>query len=382
MRQIPLFNLNYDEAEVQAVTEVIRSKWISSGPKCQELEELFCESLNVQYAYAVANCTSALHLALQVLGITKGDEVIVPSLTFVATANVVRYVGAVPVFCDIVSTQNLTLSAESIAKSITSKTKAIIVMHYAGFSCDMDQIMKIAKEHHLYVVEDACHGPLSEYKGVKLGTIGDIGCFSFYSNKNISVGEGGMVVTNNSQLGDRVKLLRSHGMTAVSYDKARGHATQYDVVELGYNYRMDDLRAALAISQLKKLPVDLEKRRGLREQYIDRLAECSGIIIPFLWCKEYVSNYIFPIILKNSNIEEREQVRRQLSEAGIQTSVHYPAVHKFGIYREIESDRDLLVTEYVSDCEITLPLYGSLGMDDLIYICDNLIKICERRKMH
>ena len=382
MRQIPLFNLNYDEEEIQAVTEVIHSKWISSGPKCQELEKLFCECLNVQYAYAVANCTSALHLALQVLGITKDDEVIVPSLTFVATVNAVRYVDAVPVFCDIVSTRDLTLNAKSIERRITSKTKAIIVMHYAGFPCDMGKIMEIAQEHHLYVIEDACHGPLSEYKGIKLGTIGDIGCFSFYSNKNMSAGEGGMVVTNDSKLGEKIKLLRSHGMTAVSYDKAKGHATGYDVMELGYNYRMDDIRAALAISQLKKLPADLEKRKDLREQYIDRLSGCSGIIIPFMQCKEYVSNYIFPIILKDSNLGEREQVRRQLSEVGIQTSVHYPAVHKFGIYREVGSGSDLLVTEYVSDCEITLPLYGCLGMEDLGYVCDNLIKICERRKIH
>ncbi|MDE7417794.1 MAG: DegT/DnrJ/EryC1/StrS family aminotransferase [Lachnospiraceae bacterium] len=382
MRQIPLFNLNYDETEVQAVTEVIYSKWISSGPKCKELERLFCDFLNVQYAYAVANCTSALHLALKVLGIAKDDEVIVPSFTFVATANAVRYVGAIPVFCDIDSTQDLTLSVESIEKSITSKTKAIIVMHYAGFPCNMDKIMKIAKERHLYVIEDACHGPLSEYKGVKLGTIGDIGCFSFYANKNVSAGEGGMVVTNYSKLGEKVKLLRSHGMTVMSYDKAKGHATGYDVVELGYNYRMDDIRAALAISQLKKLSVDIEKRKELREQYINRLAGCSKIIIPFIQHKEYVSNYIFPIILKNSNIGEREEIRKQLSEAGIQTSVHYPAVHKFGIYREAGSGRNLSVTEYVSDCEITLPLYGGLEMDDLGYVCDNVIRICEGRGNH
>lgn len=382
MKQIPLFNLNYDEAEIQAVTEVIRSKWISLGPKCQELEELFCEYLNVQYAYTVANCTSALHLALRVLGITIKDEVIVPSLTFVATANAVRYVGATPVFCDIVSEQDLTISVAAIKKNITSKTKAIIVMHYAGFPCDMEKIMKVAKEHHLYVIEDACHGPLSEYRGVKLGTIGDIGCFSFYSNKNISAGEGGMVVTNDFQLGQRIKLLRSHGMTAVSYDKAMGHAAGYDVVELGYNYRMDDIRAALAISQLKKLPEDLEKRRELREQYIDKLSGCFGVVIPFMKYKGYVSNYIFPVVLEKSNIREREEVRRRLLEDGIQTSVHYPAVHKFEIYREEGSNGELPLTEYVSDCEITLPLYGNLKPDELEYICDKLLRICEGRENH
>lgn len=378
MQQIPLFNLNYDDAEVRAVTEVIQSKWISSGPKCQELERLFCEGLNVRYAYAVTNCTSALHLAVNVLGITKGDEVIVPSLTFVATANAVRYAGAVPVFCDITGIQDLTINAELIEKYITPKTKAIIVMHYAGFPCDMDRVMEIARKHHLYVIEDACHGPLSEYKGRKLGSIGDIGCFSFFSNKNISAGEGGMVVTNDEKLGEKIKLLRSHGMTTMSYDRARGHSTGYDVVELGYNYRLDDIRAALAISQFKKLPDDMEKRKKLREQYIEQLSDYPQIEIPFKNCRDYVSNYIFSIVLKDSSVREREEVRRKLSEKGIQTSVHYPAVHRFEIYRHEGSKESLPITEYVSDCEITLPLFGNLKSEELTYICSNLAEILER----
>lgn len=373
MYNIPLFDLNYDEREIKAVTEVIKSKWVSSGPQCMELEKLFCDFLGVKYAYATSNCTSALHLAVKVAGITEGDEVIVPSLTFVATANAVKYEGATPVFCDITGVDDLTMSPVHMRELLTPRTKAVIVMHYAGFSCDMEAIMRFARENNLLVIEDACHGPLSEYKGKKLGAIGDVGCFSFFSNKNLSTGEGGMIVTDHDNLAGRIKLLRSHGMTAMSYDRAKGHAVSYDVKELGYNYRMDDIRAALGIEQFKKLPEDLEKRKVIRDQYITRLDSCGKIIIPFCANSEYVSNYIFPIVLKDSCVEERDSVREKLQREGVQTSVHYPAVHRFQIYRE-EKEVTLPNTEYVTDCEITLPMYGNLSVEEVDYVCDKLLE--------
>lgn len=215
--KIPLFELNFDEAEEKAVIETIRSKWISIGPKTTEFENKFASMLNVKHSIALSNCTVALHLAMKILGIKDGDEVICPSLTFVATVNSIRYVNAIPVFADVKSYDDLTIDPEDIEKKITSKTKAIVVMHYGGFACDMDRIMAIAKKYNLKVIEDSCHGPLSEHQGRKLGTIGDIGCFSFFSNKNISTGEGGMLVTNNPEYFQRAKLLRSHGMTSLSY---------------------------------------------------------------------------------------------------------------------------------------------------------------------
>jgi dTDP-4-amino-4,6-dideoxygalactose transaminase len=262
--KIPLFDLNFDEAEERAVVDTLRSKWISTGPKTAEFESKFASMLNVPHAVALANCTVALHLAMKLVGIHAGDEVICPSLTFVATANAIRYVDAVPVFADITSYEDLTIDPLDIEKKISKKTKAIVVMHYGGFACDMDRIMAIAKKHELKVIEDACHGPMSEYKGKKLGTIGDIGCFSFFSNKNISTGEGGMLVTNNSEYFERAKLLRSHGMTSLSYERAKGHSTSYDVVDLGYNYRMDDIRASIGITQLDKLEKEFIKRDQIR----------------------------------------------------------------------------------------------------------------------
>lgn len=373
---IPLFDLNYDIEEEKAVIEVLHSRWISSGEKCKELESMFCDGWKVSEAIAVTNCTAALHLSLLAIGIQNGDEVIVPSYTFVATVNAIRYAGATPVFCDIINSKEPTIDPEKVKTLITSKTKAVIVMHYAGFPCRMDEIMRIARKYNLRIVEDACHGPLSEYKGVKLGTIGDVGCFSFFSNKNISTGEGGMVITNNSKYAQELRLLRSHGMTTMSYERAKGHSTDYDVVCIGYNYRLDDIRAALGIVQLGKLRNDILKRAQIRSWYLKKLNAMVGITVPFLLNDEYVSNYIMPIVLINSTAEKRNVVRSRLAQDGIQTSVHYPAVHRFSIYQNMKGI-SLNQTEYMADCEITLPMFGKLTEMQVDYICNRLNKALE-----
>lgn len=369
---LPLFKLDYDEAEENSVLEALRSKWISTGPKTFEFEKEFSKKLDVPYALAISNCTAALHIALRVLGIGRGDEVIVPSLTFVATANAVKFVDATPVFCDIVGPSDLTIDPDHLETLITDKTRAIIVMHYAGFACNMKRIMEIAKKHDLKVIEDACHGPMSEYNGKKLGTIGDIGCFSFFSNKNISTGEGGMLVTHSAEYFEKAKPMRSHGMTVLSYQKAKGHATAYDVTDLGYNYRMDDIRAALGCVQLTKIEDDIKRRNDIRDLYVKHLSCIDQIIVPFLDNKNFSANYIFPIVLKNSHQAKREEVRVNLREAGIETSVHYPAVHKFSLYSK--SNEVLTNTEYVADNEITLPMYGSLTEEDVLLVVDSLKK--------
>ncbi|MBA5247452.1 DegT/DnrJ/EryC1/StrS family aminotransferase [Marnyiella aurantia] len=373
MYKIPLFDLNFDEKEEQAALETIQSKWISTGPKTAAFEAKFAGMLSVKHAIALSNCTVSLHLALKLVGVEAGDEVICPSLTFVATVNAIRYVNAVPVFGDVVSYENPTISAEDIRKKITPKTKAIIVMHYGGFACDMDTIMAIAKEHDLKVIEDACHGPLAEYKRRKLGTIGDVGCFSFFSNKNISTGEGGMLITNNDDYAARTKLLRSHGMTSMSYERAKGHSTAYDVVELGYNYRMDDIHSSIGIVQLDKIQADLEKRAEVRTAYLNALNDVSGIIIPFADYTDFNSNYIFPIVLTDGDAERRDAIRAQLAEAGIQTSMHYPAVHHFSIYQEFASE--LPVTDFLVDHLITLPMYSKLTVEQVNYISETLKKL-------
>ena len=371
--QIPLFQLNFGEEEIQAVTETIRSKWISTGPKCEELENLFVNMLHVKYAVSVTNCTDALHLACIVCGFGPGDEVLCPSLTFAASVNCIRYVGATPVFCDIKGPTHINIDPVEIEKKITSKTKGIIVVHMAGFPADMDNIMDIAHRYGLKVIEDACHGPLSEYHGKKLGTIGDCAAFSFFSNKNISTGEGGMFVSNSEELATKAYLLRSHGMTTMSYQRAKGHATAYDIVDLGYNFRMDDIRASIGCVQMKKLQEDLIKRALVRQRYVEKLSQLDKIIVPFADHQGFVSNYIMPIVLINSTREKRDLIREKIHAAGIQPSVHYPAVHKFSIYKNIGGV--LPKTEYVSDNEITLPMYAKLTDNEIDTIVDTVINI-------
>lgn len=240
----------------------------------------------------------------------------------------------------------------------------------AGFPAKMDEIMTLAQKHNLKVIEDASHAPLSEYNGRKLGTIGDIGCFSFFSNKNISTGEGGMLITNNTDIAQKARLLRSHGMTTMSYQRAGGHATSYDVVELGYNFRMDDIRASIGIVQLEKLKNDLSKRIQVRNLYLEKLSNVNGIVVPFADNKEFVSNYILPVVLENSDADKRDIVRNLLHSAGIQTSVHYPAIHNFTIYEQYKCK--LPVTDYVTSAEITLPMYAGLTAGEIEFITQKL----------
>lgn len=375
---IPLFKLNFDEKEANAAAETIKSGWISTGPKCEELEQMFVKMFNVNYAVSISNCTDALHLCCLVCGIGPGDEVLCPSLTFAASANCIRYVEATPVFCDIVGPEHINIDPADIERKITPKTKAIVVVHMGGFPAKMDEIMDIAQKHNLKVIEDACHGPLSEYKGKKLGTIGDCAAFSFFSNKNISTGEGGMFITNNKEMAEKARLLRSHGMTTMSYQRASGHATSYDIVELGYNFRLDDIRASIAIEQLKKLPADLQERIRVRKRYVEGLSQIEGIVVPFADNTEFVSNYIMPIVLLNSTKERRDKMREAIHAAGIQTSVHYPAIHKFSIYKN--SATHLPQTEYVTDNEITLPMYAALTNEQIDFITETISNALKESK--
>lgn len=366
--KIPLFKLNFDKKEEEAVVKTIKSHWISSGPRTNELELKFAKLIGAKYSLATSSCTASLHLAMLTAGIREGDEVLCPSLTFVATVNSIRYLGAIPVFCDISNEDDLTISPEEIERKITKKTKAILIMHYAGFPCDMKRIMSISKKHNIKVIEDACHAPLSEYNGQKLGTFGVVSCYSFFSNKNISTGEGGMYVTNNKNYFEKAKLLRSHGMTTASYDRSKNNSMNYDVTELGYNYRLDDIRASIALVQLSKLKKDIKQREKVRKLYIKYLKEIKGITVPFSMSSEIHSNYIFPVLLHN-----RDEVRKFLAHKGIQTSIHYPPVHRFNIYKKYY--KELPVTDDVSNRLLTLPMYSTLNEKEIIYIKECLSKI-------
>jgi len=367
-----LFKLNYDHREEDAMIKTLRSHWLSMGPNVETLELEFARRIGIKHVLAVTNCTAALHLSLMILGIGKNDEVIVPSLTFVATVNAVKYVGARPVFADISGHDDFSMDPGDLERKITPKTRAIVVMHYGGFGCNMKAICEISKKYNLSLIEDTAHAPCAFFNNRALGTFGDIGCFSFYANKNMACAEGGLLVTDNPEFARKAKLLRSHGMTAVSYDRAKGHASGYDVVDLGYNYRMDDIRAGLALVQFKKLEKDMKQRQYIREYYVKCISSMDEIVIPYEKHNQFSSNYIFPIVLKQGGFHKRENIRRALADEGIQTSVHYPAVHRFEIYKDVTMD--LPQTEFVADHEITLPMYGELAESDIDRIVASLKK--------
>jgi dTDP-4-amino-4,6-dideoxygalactose transaminase len=328
------------------------------GSVTQAFETEFAARVGAKHALAVANGTVALHLACLALGIGTGDEVIVPALTFVATANAVLYTGAEVRFADILGPQELTISPVDIERQITDRTRAIMVMHYAGYPCRMEEIREVASRHGLTIIEDAAHVPGGSLNGQALGTWGDVGCFSFFSNKNLATGEGGMVVTNRDDVAQVVRTLRSHGMTTLTWDRHQGHAHSYDVVALGYNHRMDELRAALGLAQLRKLADGNARRKAITESYRQKLAGL-GLELPFESAKGIPSYHIFPVLLPVG--ANRQRFMESMHEARVQTSIHYPPIHLFSYYRKRYPDVSLPKTEDVASREVTLPLYATMS---------------------
>ncbi len=380
--KIPLTDLDVDARDSRRVLKVLRSKWWSMGPVVQEFEAAFAAYLGVTHAFAVTNGTAALHLAALALGLKHGDEVIVPSLTFVATASAMVYTGATPVFADIAGLHDLTLSPEDTASKISSKTRAIAVMHYGGFPADLGRLMALAKDRGLAVIEDAAHAPGAMWKRRKVGTIGDVGCFSFYSNKNLPTGEGGMIVTNRDDLAEKIGALRSHALTAQTWERHQTGAASYDVTELGYNYRMDELRAALGLSQLAKLSRLNRQRHRVAGLYVDRLRDLPGLQLPFLDQQEGSAHHLFPVLLGATM--NREAFKAYLMAQGIQTSQHYPPVHLLSYYRKRFGGRvgQLPLTEAVGRREVTLPLYPGMSEQDVDYVVEHVRQALARSKKH
>jgi dTDP-4-amino-4,6-dideoxygalactose transaminase len=373
--QYPLSDIDLGREEEREVLKVLRSRWLSTGPVTERFEKAYSRYLNGGFAVAVSNGTAALHLALACMDLKQGDEVILPSLTFVATANAVLYVGGRPTFADIVSTDDLNISPEEIERKISKRTKAIVVMHYGGYPCDMESILAIGKKHRLHVVEDAAHAPGSEYHGEKCGTLGTLSCFSFFSNKNLVTGEGGMVFTRSQAFAERVRTMRSHGMKALSWDKYRGHLSSYDIGDLGYNYRTTEIQSALGLIQLKKLDRNNQKRRKLVKAYRRELQGTEGISIPFPGYGTGPSYHLFPVLISPSI--PRDKVMEGLRGHGIQTSIHYPPIHLFSLYRkEFGYKKGMLPkTEEVSRREVTLPLHPGMNGDDVRWIAKKLRRV-------
>ncbi|HEU4698111.1 MAG TPA: DegT/DnrJ/EryC1/StrS family aminotransferase [Gemmatimonadales bacterium] len=357
--------------EIAAVTRVLESGWLTMGAVTGEFERAFAARMGVKHAFAVNNATAALHLANLAVGVGPGDEVICPDLTFVATANATRYTGAEVVLADVRSADDLTIDPADVERRITPRTRAITVVHYAGFPCDMDAILDVARRHGLAVIEDCAHAPFAWLPGADgerrhVGAIGDVGCFSFFGNKNMTTGEGGMVTTNDDALAERIRLLRSHGMTTLTYERHKGHASGYDVVALGYNYRSDELHSAVGLAQLAKVDRLNAKRREVWGWYREAFAGSDRLRLPFATRPlEPATCHIMPVQVAGG-AEPAAQLRQRLLEARIQTSKHYTPISCFSTYRAVTPP----VTAAVAEGLVTLPLGPTMTRDDVALIAE------------
>ncbi|TFH40119.1 MAG: DegT/DnrJ/EryC1/StrS family aminotransferase [Lysobacterales bacterium] len=366
--RVPLADLNFDRSELEGALQVIESGWLTMGGVTQAFESAFAQKLGVKHAIAVSNATVGLHLANRVLGVGPGDEVVVPSLTFVATSNAILYQGAKPVFADVTSESDFNISPGAIEAAITPRTKAIMVMHYGGYLCDMPAILEIADRHHLAVIEDAAHAPGASLEGRFAGAWGSVSVFSFFSNKNLATGEGGMLTTDDDDLAEKLRLMRSHGMTSLSWDRHQGHAFSYDVVDLGFNYRIDEIRAAIGMAQLEKLVDGNQRRREITAMVHAQLGELEGLSIPYRRHPGISAGHLCPILLDSGL--DRSAFMGAMREAGIQTSIHYPPIHTFSYYRQTFGEIELPLTEAIGAREVTLPLFPTMTDEQVGWVVE------------
>jgi dTDP-4-amino-4,6-dideoxygalactose transaminase len=340
--------------------ETLESGWLTLGPRTREFEEAFASHLGVRHAVAVSSCTAALHLAYLGAGIGPGDEVIVPSLTFAATAAAVIYCGGTPVFADIVGPHDFGLDPEDVQRRIGPRTKAVCAVHFAGYPAAVDRLRGLCDAHGLALVEDAAHAPSADLEGRKLGAWGRAGTFSFFSNKILSCGEGGLLATDDDDVAALARSLRSQGMTSGTWSRETRETSSYDVVGLGFNYRLDEPRSALLLSRFARLEPEIERRRELTRAYRDKLAGLPHLLVPYDDAGVGRSScYVMPVVVDDDG--RRDAVRRRLrDEHGIQTSVFYPAVHEFTAYRSRFGEQHLPHSERVARTEITIPLFAHL----------------------
>jgi dTDP-4-amino-4,6-dideoxygalactose transaminase len=370
---VPLFDLDLDDRDIEAVAETLRSGWLTMGPQIDRFEAAFAEHLGVKHAVALSSCTAALHLAYLAAGVGEGDEVIVPAITFVATAAAVRYCGGEPVLADIVGRHDVGIDPESVEAQITPRTKAICAVHYAGYPADLAALEEICERHGLHLIEDAAHSPsaLDAPGGRKLGTVGLAGTFSFFSNKVLSCGEGGLLATDDDAVAELARSLRSHAMTTGTWDRHKGHALGYDVVATGFNYRMDEPRAALLVSRMSRLEDEIAARRRHTHAYRERLAEVAGVQCPYGDADVDLSScYVMPLVLDDPawQVPLRETLKERWN---VQTSVLYPAIHEFSAYRDARRG-PLPQAEALARSQVTVPLFPGLADADRERVIEGL----------
>ena len=365
--KIPVADPYITDEDVLAVAESVRQKRLSQGEYVQRFEDEFAKYIGVKHAVAVCNGTAALHVALTATGVEQGDEVITPSLSFAATANSVLYAGAKPVFVEI-DPLTYNLDPSKIEDKMTPTTEAVIPVHYAGQSADMDPISEIAKRHSICVIEDAAEAHGALYKGKKAGSLGDLGCFSFYPNKNMTTGEGGMVTTNDDDLAEKMRMIRSHGQ-----DRSYHH------IMLGYNYRMTDFQAALGLVQLRRLDWIVNQKIEKATYYNIRLNEIFGANIKAPYVASFATHVYMFYTIRFKDKSLRDRATQKLEQSGVETRIAFPPIHLQPIYKELFGyDKGYLaITEEVSDTVLSLPIYPRITEEEQDYVLSSLQEAVE-----
>jgi dTDP-4-amino-4,6-dideoxygalactose transaminase len=368
--RVPLTDIAVSEQDVDAVLACLRSGWLTMGPRTQAFEQALASYVSTPHALTVSSGTAALHLACQAAGIGPGDEMIVPAFTFVASASAARFVGAEPVLCDVRGPHDLNLDVQDVERRISSRTRAVMAVHFCGYPADVLALRELCDAHGLILIEDCAEaiGARVQESGRQVGTVGELGAFSFFSKNQLCVGEGGMVSTADDELAERVRLLRSHALTSGTWDRHRGHDPSYDIVDIGFNFRIDEPRSALGLSRLQRLDADIAARRAVVRAYREQLADTHELELP--WDEHAVelsTHFAFPVLL--SDREARDRFRAELKERGVQTT-WYPALHTFSEYRDAAPPDGLPRALEVAERHCMLPLAASMDEHDVEIVVD------------
>lgn len=378
--QIPFHRASVGEEEVRAVSEVIRSGWLTMGPKTVEFETEFARYIGAKHAIAVSSCTAALHLALEAVGIGAGDEVLVPTTTFTATAEVVTYLGAKPILVD-VEENTLNLNPADAAGRVTPRTRALIAVHFAGQPCDMERIRELANQHGLYVIDDAAHALPASYRGASVGLLSELTAFSFYATKTLTTGEGGMVTTDNADYADRIRIMRLHGIGRDAWKRYSATGSwYYEVLAAGFKYNMTDIQAALGLVQLRKCSAMRSQRRQIAMQYTAAFARLEALEPPTVLDDRESSWHLYVLRLRTDRLGvARDDFISALRERGIGTSVHFIPLHLHPYYQKAFGYRptDFPVAEKEYNRSLSLPIYPDMTQEEIQRVIEAVSAVCE-----
>jgi perosamine synthetase len=381
--EIPFHKPYITEDEISGVVDSLRSGWITMGPKTLEFEEGFGRYVGAKHAVSMNSCTACLHLALGAVGLKEDDEVIIPAITFTATAEVITYFRALPVLVD-VEEETCNIDASKIEERITERTKAIIPVHYGGQPCDMDEISAIAKRHNLFVIEDAAHAVPAWYKGRPVGSIGDITCFSFYATKTLATGEGGMATTENDAWADRMKILRLHGISKDAWKRyTKEGSWYYEVVDAGYKYNMTDIQAALGLAQLGKVEWMWKQRSGIAERYTESFRQHNEMATPSVKPDRESAWHLYPIRLSPEAVTGgRDRFIEELKKRGVSTSVHVIPLYRHPYYRNTfgYDPQEFPVSEKIFGRTVSLPLYPGMTDEEVRWVTESVADVIGKYK--